>query len=101
MRSRCLFVLKIKSKRAFSSFVPHEISVLIELTVGHLRYHLTDVPAQLNSPPDNVLRTDQAAEESTWNQKPVALQVSLVAPQNIMNVKDQELVSISHILFDM
>ena len=29
---------------SFYPFVLHEISVLIELTLGHLRYHLTDVP---------------------------------------------------------
>ena len=33
----------------FPPFGPHEISVLIELTLGHLRYHLTDVPPQPNS----------------------------------------------------
>ncbi|KAF3437864.1 hypothetical protein FNV43_RR20620 [Rhamnella rubrinervis] len=37
-------------------FVPHEISVLAELILGHLRYLLTDVPPQPNSPPDNVFR---------------------------------------------
>ncbi|KAL0641011.1 hypothetical protein Bca4012_102933 [Brassica carinata] len=40
----------------FYPFVPHEISVLVELILGHLRYLLTDVPPQPNSPPDNVLR---------------------------------------------
>ena len=33
----------------------HEIAVLIELTLGHLRYRLTDVPPQPNSPPDSVI----------------------------------------------
>jgi hypothetical protein len=37
---------------SFYPFVLHEISVLIELTLGHLRYRLTDVPPQPNSPPD-------------------------------------------------
>ena len=40
-------------------FVPHEISVLVELILGHLRYLLTDVPPQPNSPPDNVFHLDQ------------------------------------------
>ena len=40
-------------------FVLHGISVPIEPPFGHLRYHLTDVPPQPNSPPDNVLNTDQ------------------------------------------
>ncbi|KAJ9129124.1 hypothetical protein P3X46_034098 [Hevea brasiliensis] len=42
--------------RSFYPFVPHEISVLVELILGHLRYLLTDVPPQPNSPPDNVFR---------------------------------------------
>ena len=41
---------------SFSPFGLQEISVLFELTVGHLRYCLTDVPPQSNSPPDLVLR---------------------------------------------
>ena len=40
-------------------FVLHEISVLIELTLGHLCYRLTDVPPQPNSPPDVVFRVDR------------------------------------------
>ena len=39
---------------SFYPFVLHEISVLIELTLGHLCYRLTDVPPQPNSPPDVV-----------------------------------------------
>ena len=39
---------------SFYPYVLHEISVLIELILGHLRYFLTDVPPQPNSPPDNV-----------------------------------------------
>ena len=38
---------------SFYPFVLHEISVLIELTLGHLCYHLTDVPLQPNSQPAN------------------------------------------------
>src|SRR3546814_11706611 len=41
---------------SFYPFVPHEISVLIELTLGHLCYCLTDVPPQPNSPTDVVSR---------------------------------------------
>ena len=44
-------------------FVPHEISVLVELILGHLRYLLTDVPPQPNSPPDNVFHLDRRAGE--------------------------------------
>lgn len=37
-------------------YVLHEISVLTELTFGHLCYRLTDVPPQPNSPTDGVSR---------------------------------------------
>ena len=47
---------------SFYPFVLHEISVLIELTFGHLRYCLTDVPPQPNSPPDYVFNLDRAAK---------------------------------------
>ena len=40
-------------------FILLEISVLHELPLGHLRYLLTDVPPQPNSPPDNVFNPDQ------------------------------------------
>ena len=43
---------------SFYPFVPHEISVLVELILGHLRYRLTDVPPQPNSPPDYVFHID-------------------------------------------
>jgi len=43
-----------KNQVSFYPFVLHEISVLIELPLGHLRYYLTDVPPQPNSPPDYV-----------------------------------------------
>ena len=46
---------------SFSPFGLHEISVLVELILGHLRYLLTDVPPQPNSPPDNVFRPDRPA----------------------------------------
>ena len=44
---------------SFSPFGPQEISVLFELILGHLCYHLTDVPPQPNSPPDYVFRLDR------------------------------------------
>jgi hypothetical protein len=43
----------------FYPFVLHEISVLVESPLGHLRYLLTDVPPQPNSPPDNVFNLDR------------------------------------------
>ena len=50
---------------SFYPFVLHEISVLIELILGHLRYLLTDVPPQPNSPPDNVFSLDRQGEAET------------------------------------
>jgi hypothetical protein len=41
---------------SFYPFALQEISVLFELTLGHLCYRLTDVPPQPNSPPDCVFR---------------------------------------------
>ena len=48
-----------QNQRSFYPFVLHEISVLIELLLGHLCYRLTDVPPQPNSPPDDVSRVDR------------------------------------------
>ena len=48
---------------SFYPFVLHEISVLTELTLGHLRYYLTDVPPQPNSPPDYVFDLDQPSKD--------------------------------------
>ncbi|CAN7092968.1 unnamed protein product [Brassica rapa subsp. narinosa] len=62
------FTVRIRTENqnqtSFYPFVPHEISVLVELILGHLRYLLTDVPHQPNSPPDNVLRPDRPADVS-------------------------------------
>ncbi|PHT29708.1 Regulator of rDNA transcription protein 15 [Capsicum baccatum] len=58
------FTVRIRTRNqnqtSFYPSVPHEISVLIELILGHLRYLLTDVPPQPNSPPDNVFRPDRS-----------------------------------------
>ncbi|PHT26448.1 Regulator of rDNA transcription protein 15 [Capsicum baccatum] len=45
-----------QNQTSFYPNVPHEISVLLELILGHLHYLLTNVPPQPNSPPDNVFR---------------------------------------------
>ena len=47
-----------QNQMSFYPFVLHEISVLVELILGHLRYLLVDVPPQPNSPPDNVFHSD-------------------------------------------
>lgn len=54
-----------QDQASFCPFALREVSVLAELALGHLRYHLTDVPPQSNSPPDSVLGADRA---STYRQ---------------------------------
>ena len=57
----------------FYPFVLLEISVLHESPLGHLRYCLTDVPPQPNSPPDNVFIPDQPVKDlkaKRWVVKP-------------------------------
>ena len=53
------FAVRIRTENldqaSFCPFALREVSVLAELALGHLRYHLTDVPPQSNSPPDSVL----------------------------------------------
>jgi hypothetical protein len=51
-----------QNQTSFSPFGQQEISGLIELVLGHLRYLLTDVPPQPNSPPGCVFRTDQTVK---------------------------------------
>ena len=59
---------------SFYPFILHEISVLIELTLGHLCYRLTDVPPQPNSPPDFVFRVgrEQTRTPTTRRQQGAA-----------------------------
>ena len=52
-----------QNQMSFYPFVLHEISVLIELTLGHLCYSLTDVPPQPNSPPEAVSRVTCCAKQ--------------------------------------
>jgi hypothetical protein len=44
---------------SFCPFALREVSVLTELPLGHLRYLLTDVPPQSNSPPGTVFGWSQ------------------------------------------
>ena len=58
-----------QNQASFYPFVLHEISVLIELTLGHLRYPLTDVPPQPNSQPDAVSDSDRPTSSRNWINK--------------------------------
>jgi len=49
-----------RNRASFYPSVRHEISVLDELALGHLRYPFTDVPPQPNSPPDSLLNLSPA-----------------------------------------
>ena len=59
------FAVRIRTENqdqaSICPFALREVSVLAELALGHLRYLLTDVPPQSNSPPDAVLGGDRAA----------------------------------------
>ncbi|KAK5637764.1 hypothetical protein RI129_000052 [Pyrocoelia pectoralis] len=48
-----------RDQASICPFALREVSVLAELALGHLRYSLTDVPPQSNSPPDGVLESDR------------------------------------------
>src|SRR4051794_2266781 len=53
-------------------FALRGVSVPSESALGHLRYHLTDVPPQSNSPTDNVFDEDQTdASAPILNSEPV------------------------------
>ncbi|GJS38596.1 hypothetical protein Tco_0563639 [Tanacetum coccineum] len=58
-----------QNQTSFYPSVPHDISILVELILGHLRYLLTDVSPQPNSPPNNVFRPDRPAEASLGTKK--------------------------------
>ncbi|KAK7600780.1 hypothetical protein V9T40_009816 [Parthenolecanium corni] len=60
MLSQSLRVLSVRDQASFCPFALREVSVLAELALGHLRYSLTDVPPQSNSPPGGVLGSDHA-----------------------------------------
>jgi hypothetical protein len=48
-----------RDQASICPFALREVSVLAELALGHLRYYLTDVPPQSNSPPGSVLGSDR------------------------------------------
>jgi hypothetical protein len=54
-----------RDQASFCPFALREVSVLAELALGHLRYSLTDVPPQSNSPPGSVLESNQAGGKLT------------------------------------
>ena len=64
-----------QNQRSFSPFRLHEISVLIELLLGRLRYSLTDVPPQPNSPPDYVFCTNQGNRSRPLILKPERFEI--------------------------
>ncbi|CDF41204.1 unnamed protein product [Chondrus crispus] len=67
-----------QNQMSFCPFAPGEVSVLAELTLGHLRYRLTDVPPQSNSPPDTVFRADRgqpASQPASWHRQTIKVVV--------------------------
>ncbi|KAK7328855.1 hypothetical protein VNO77_22981 [Canavalia gladiata] len=65
-----------QNQTSFYPFVPHEIFVFVELILVHLRYLLTHVPPQPNSPPNNVFHPDQPTEASLGSFHKVVLESS-------------------------
>src|SRR6476646_1494239 len=57
-----------QNQGSFYPFVLLKISVLHESPLGHLRYFLTDVPPQPNSPPANVLIPGKRLQHGHDNQ---------------------------------
>ncbi len=53
-----------QNQASFCPYALREVSVLTELALGHLRYHLTDVPPQSNFPPGTVFRAGRPAAEA-------------------------------------
>ncbi|KAG5572301.1 hypothetical protein H5410_062067 [Solanum commersonii] len=53
-----------QNQMSFYPSVPHEITVLVELILGHLCYILTDVLPQPNSPPNNIFRPNRPAKRA-------------------------------------
>ena len=53
-----------QNQASICPFALREVSVLAELALGHLRYFLTDVPPQSNSPPDAVVKADRNSHEN-------------------------------------
>src|SRR6202045_4473616 len=57
---------------SFCPFALREVSVLPELTLGHLLFFLTDAPPHPTPPPDTVFRADRCRRRETsaaWHQK--------------------------------
>ena len=72
-----------QNQGSFYPFVLQEISVLLELPLGHLRYCLTDVPPQPNSPPDTVFNSDPSTGLTPPRE--------MVDPQDVTTPEDEPL----------
>ena len=53
-----------QNQMSFYPSLPHEISVLVEIILRHLRYHLKDMPPKQNSLPDNVFFPDRPVKRA-------------------------------------
>src|SRR6188768_1129048 len=71
-----------QNQMSFFPFDQHEISVLIELILGHLRYRLTDVPPQPNSPPDSFFNLDRRRQSAQAPHGPVPRRARRIAAAN-------------------
>ena len=62
------FIIRVstgnQNQMSFYPSLPHEISVLVEIILRHLRYHLKDMPPKQNSLPDNVFFPDRPVKRA-------------------------------------
>ena len=76
------FAVRIRTENqdqaSICPFALREVSVLAELALGHLRYLLTDVPPQSNSPPEAVLGGDRAESRLGAREGPVPTSYHLI-----------------------
>ncbi|PHT26235.1 Regulator of rDNA transcription protein 15 [Capsicum baccatum] len=94
------FTIRIRTgnqnQKSFYPSVPHEISVVVELILGHLCYLLTDVPPHPNSPPDNVFCPDRPAERALDYRIPLVLTSSDLAVRRAGKAPEGTVPSPSH-----
>ena len=65
----------VSIKQVVPLLIRYEISVLIQLTLGHLRYLTADVPLQPDSPPDSCVSPKTIIHRKIVNRHPAVMMV--------------------------
>ncbi|KAG8171842.1 hypothetical protein JTE90_010536 [Oedothorax gibbosus] len=63
MLSQSVVILENQDQAIFCPFALRDVSVIAELALGHLRYHLTEVRPSQNNPPESVLGAESRANK--------------------------------------